>query len=144
MCLFGTAFFFGTGRLEAQAQAGSAEQALEQLESKATGKKLADRQLQKAREALRRAKAARSKGALERALLLEALARQWAVSGLDLVRTAELEDQALAVERRLLERSAALKRARTLLEATVVRIGLAKEKLKRVESQGSNTPEANP
>jgi hypothetical protein len=91
--------------------------------------------IDKAAHALRRAGDARAAGDHEHGAELEALAREWAETGADLVRTAAVEQKLAKVQKEHSEIETKLVRARALLEETVARRGRAKTRLEALEAE---------
>jgi hypothetical protein len=96
---------------------------------------LAHEPIDKARHALRRAADARAAGDHLHGAELEALAREWAETGSDLVRAAAAEKKLSQTQRELSETETRLIRARALLEESVARQGRAKQKLEQLEAE---------
>lgn len=96
---------------------------------------LAHESIDKARHALRRAADARASGDHVHGAELEALAREWAETGSDLVRAAAAEKKLAQTQRELSETETRLIRARALLEESVARQGRAKQKLEQLEAE---------
>lgn len=99
--------------------------------------------IDKAAHALRRAEDARAAGDHEHGAELEALAREWAETGGDLVRAAAVEQKLAKIQKEHSETETKLVRARALLEETVARRGRAKTRLDALEAE-RGTPKPAP
>lgn len=123
-------------------QREKAEQALALVKADPTAAAVAKEPASKAQKALDRASDARKTGDVVHADRLDALALEWATTGVDLARTARLENDAAKLEKETAELEARGKRALSLIEQTVARRGRAREKLKELGVDASRTPEA--
>jgi len=97
---------------------------------------LAREPVERARHALGRADDARAAGDRAHAAMLEALGREWAETGADLVRAAEAERKLAEMQLKTADLEAKAVRARALVEQTVARRGRAQEKLEQLERAG--------
>lgn len=102
--------------------------------------------LSRAKAALSRADNERQQGDEEHARLLEDFGLEWAQTAEDLVAVTRLEEQARALEEKLLQAETKVRRARTLLEETETRRGRARTELQRLEgsSPGASPPAKPP
>jgi hypothetical protein len=98
----------------------------------------------KAQKALDRGADARKAGDTAHAAQLDALALEWAETGVDMARTAELENRASLIEKETAELEARAKRALSLIEQTVARRGRAREQLRELGVDPERTPESAP
>jgi hypothetical protein len=112
-----------------------ASDVVERLAKQPDSAAVAHEPIEKARHALRRAADARASGDHLHGAELEALAREWAETGRDLVRAAAAEKKLAATQRELLETETRLIRARALLEESVARQGRAKQKHDQLEAE---------
>ncbi len=96
---------------------------------------LAREPLAKAKSALERAADARAAGDHVHGARLEALAREWAETGTDLVRAAAVENELADVQKQLTDTETRLVRARALIEETVARRARAKHELDELEAE---------
>lgn len=119
-----------------------AEAALAALSAAPTSARLAHESMQAARHALRRADEARAAGDAKHAPELDALAREHAETGTDLVRAAAAEKKLREVQKELSDVETKLSRARALLEETLARRGRAQAKLEGLER--ASAPAAPP
>lgn len=112
------------------------------LESGATEKSPTREPVLRAKAALERADSQRQQGDEAHARLLEDFALEWAETGGDLVEVSALEEQARALEEKLLQAETKVRRARTLLEETETRRGRARTELQHLEgaAAGSSNP----
>jgi chromosome segregation ATPase len=128
---------------EALAAGGSdrevASDVVERLAKQPDSARLAQEPIDKARHALRRAADARAAADHLHGAELEALAREWAETGSDLVRAAAAEKKLAETQRELSETETRLIRARALLEESVARQGRAKQKLGQLEAERAGT-----
>ncbi len=108
--------------------------ALSALSAEPTSSALTERTVSQARHSLERADDARAAGDPEHAARLEALAREWASTGTDLVRAAAVESSAAAAQREAADLEAKTRRARALLEQTIARRGRAEARLQALTS----------
>ena len=97
---------------------------------------LAREPLVRARHGLSRAADARAAGDRAHAAMLEALGREWAETGRDLVRAAEAEKKLSEIQIKTADLETKALRARALVEQTVARRGRAEEKLEQLERAG--------
>src|SRR5262245_26714044 len=97
---------------------------------------LAREPLQRARHGLQRAGDARAAGDRNHAAMLEALGREWAETGVDLVRAAEAEKKLGEIQTKTADLESKAVRARALVEQTVARRGRAEEKLEQLGRAG--------
>lgn len=111
----------------------AADAALAALAASPSSSALAREPIARARAALRRSDDARAAGDVAHAAELDALGREWAESGTDLLKAAEREREADDLEQRAHDTDTKTTRARALLEDTVARLGRAEEALKRLE-----------
>ena len=111
------------------------ERIVAELQKQPAEAKLAKEPLDKAAHALRRAAEARAAGDHVHGAELEALAREWAETGGDLVRAARAEQKLSETQKKLSDTEARLIRARALIEETVARRGRAKARLEELEKQ---------
>ena len=118
----------------------SAEAALAALSATPAHARLAHEPATAARRALTRAEEARAAGDTAHAPELEALAREHAETGTDLVRAAESEKKLRDVQKQLSDVETKLSRARALLEETLARRGRAQAKLDELEKARVATP----
>lgn len=95
---------------------------------------LAREPIERAEHALRRARDARAAGDHEHAVLLEQVAEEWATTGRDLVRSAQVENDVAALQKRNAELETKVLRARALLEETLARRGRAQASLDQLET----------
>lgn len=102
---------------------------------------LAKEPIERAEHALRRARDARAAGDHEHAVLLEQVAEEWADTGRDLVRAAQVENEVAALQKRNAELETKVVRARALLEETLARRGRAQTSLDQLEAD-AGTPTA--
>jgi hypothetical protein len=98
--------------------------------------------VKKAREALERARGARSSGDAKHAADLDGLALEWAEMARDLLRAAGAEDAASAAQKKAQALETQVERARTLLEETQARRGRAAAELERVETESRDAAKA--
>ncbi len=124
----GLAFATRAGDDRAQAQATIAE-----LEKSPAEARLAHEAITETKRALGRADDARAANDEKHAPELDALAREWAETGRDLVRAAEAEKRLTDLQRELSDVETKASRARALLEETVARRGRAQAKLEELE-----------
>ncbi len=122
----------GAGDPRAQAEA-----TLKQVEATPAHKTLAKEPLDQAHRALRRAAGARAAGDQRHGGQLEALALEWAQAASNLVRAADAERQASAIEKQAAESERKAVRARALLEETIDRRGRAEERLRQLTDGGA-------
>lgn len=106
--------------------------------------RLAHEPLTAAKHALGRADDARATGDQKLAPELDALAREHAETGTDLVRAAEAEKKLRAVQKDLTEVETKLSRARALLEEAIARRGRAQAKLDELEKAKQAAPAPTP
>jgi colicin import membrane protein len=97
---------------------------------------LAREPLARARHGLSRAEDTRAAGDRAHAAMLEALGREWAETGNDLVRAAQAEKKLGEIQLKTADLEAKAVRARALVEQTVARRGRAQEKLEQLERAG--------
>lgn len=121
-----------------------AEAALSALSAVPAHARLAHEPMTAARRALTRAEEARAAGDTKHVPELEALAREHAETGTDLVRAAEAEKKLRDVQKDLSDVETKLSRARALLEETLARRGRAQAKLDELEKAKSAPPPAAP
>jgi hypothetical protein len=112
---------------------------LKELEAVPADAALTRDAIDKAKNALGRAEGARSSGDQHHGALLEALALEWALSGKELVRTAKVERELVALQKKAADLETKAVRAQALVEQTVARRGRAEEKLRELEA-GATTP----
>lgn len=112
----------------------AAESALAALSATPSAATIAERPISAARDALRRAEDARAADDPEHSARLEALAREWAITGTDLAQAVAVEARADALEARAAELEGKIRRARALLEQTVARRGRAQSRLQELEA----------
>ncbi len=122
------------------ADRAAANAAIAAIQANESQRRIAEDPLVRAQRALQRADGARGAADHEHGALLEALAREWAESGVDLVRTARAEAEATDQHRRASEAESKARRAHTLIEETVARRTRAAEALKAMESAGVPLP----
>jgi hypothetical protein len=113
--------------------AEAAQQQIKAIEG-SEKKEIAREPVDKANDALKRAANARASQDERHAALLEALALEWAGTGSELLRSAELENKAAELEKQARETEAKAVRAVAIIEEAVARKGRAKLEL---EQQGS-------
>lgn len=110
-----------------------AEEALTSLTASLTSQPAAAQaartQVAKAQDALERGAKARRAGDAAHADLLDELGLEWAVTAVDVARTAALEERAAQTEAETAELEARTKRALTLIEQTMARRGKAMQQL---------------
>lgn len=129
--------------LAAVGDGAAAEQILTAVVADAAASSAA-REVQAARAALDRARAARGGGDALHADQLEAVARVWAESARDLLATVKVEQEAIAAQKKAAETRELLERERTLLEETISRRGRAKVALERAEAEAAERKAAPP
>ncbi|MBK8997408.1 MAG: hypothetical protein IPM35_16895 [Myxococcales bacterium] len=139
LSLGGAAFATRTGD-----DRGRAEAALAALSAVPAHARLAHEPMTAARRALTRAEEARAAGDTKHAPELEALGREHAETGTDLVRAAEAEKKLRDVQKDLSDVETKLSRARALLEETLARRGRAQAKLDELEKSKAAPPPAAP
>jgi hypothetical protein len=140
--------WLGAAALAAGALAGpsvlaapsSDEAALDALDADKARAALVQGPVQKAREALARAKSMEAAGDAPHARLARALAHEWTRTAEDLVRTVALEDKAARAERSLEELATKAVRSQTLLEETAARRGRARAALEQLEKEPPPPP----
>jgi colicin import membrane protein len=108
---------------------------LAKIESNATHRKLAARAIKAAKDALRRAAEARAAGNHSQGARLEALAREWAQTGQNLLRAVEAERKAAELQKRISEVENKALRARALIEETLARRNRAEQHLKQLDAE---------
>jgi colicin import membrane protein len=118
----------------------AADAQLRELEATPETRSLAKDAIARGRNALERARRARSAGDHPHGGELEALALELAESGRDLVRTAKAEQTLTELETRTRELEARAVRARALVEQTVARRGRAAEQLARARAERAASP----
>jgi chromosome segregation ATPase len=121
-----------------------AEGALAALASQSAHARLAREPMAAARRALARSDEARAAGDTRHAPELDALAREHAELGTDLVRAALAEQKLGDVQKELTAVETQLTRARSLLEETLARRGRARAKLDQLEARKKAAPEQSP
>jgi len=139
LCVFAGASALA-GAANVTADRAAADAAIAAIQADEAQRRIAQDPLSRAQRALQRADGARGSADHEHGALLEALAREWAESGVDLVRTARAEAEANEQHRRASEAESKARRARTLIEETVARRTRAAEALKAMESAGVPVP----
>jgi hypothetical protein len=112
-----------------------AEALVTELERIPAHAQLAHEAIEKAKQSARRADEARAAGDRAHAPELDALGREWAETGADLVRAADAEKELDKVQRELTRVETQTTRARALLEETLARRGRARAKLEELEKQ---------
>jgi hypothetical protein len=100
--------------------------------------------LEEARRALDRAAGARRSGDIRHAELLEGLARECAETARDVVRAAQLEADAGALEVAAADAGLRAERARALLEESIARRGRAEAELGKLSADGGLFPTKPP
>lgn len=118
----------------------AARATISHLERQSDDKALLARPLDGAKDALRRADEARAGGDHEHAALLEALGREWAETGSDMLRAHAAEKKLAEVQKKTANVETKLTRARALLEDTVARRGRAQAALDALQPGASATP----
>jgi len=121
-----------------RADAGAA---LKELEAVPASASLTREMLDQAKSALARADGARSSGDQTHGAMLEALALEWTLSAKELVRTAKVEREVVALQKKAGDLETKAVRAQALVEQTVARRGRAEEKLRELET-GTAAPAA--
>jgi hypothetical protein len=101
----------------------------------------AARELDAARRALGRARAARDGGDRAGAELLEGLARTWAEAAHDVVRAVRAESSLAQAQKALLEARSQVERGRALLDETLSRKGRARVELERLDPEAKRQGE---
>jgi hypothetical protein len=119
-----------------------AEALIAELERAPAHARLARDAIESAKRAARRADEARAAGDLVHSPELDALAREWAETGSDLVRAADAEKKLADTQRELTRVETQATRARALLEETVARRGRARAKLEELENGGATKADA--
>jgi hypothetical protein len=105
---------------------------------------LVAREVQKAREALDRARSARLSGDSKHAEQLEGVARAWAGAARDVLAAVLTEEQAQAAQQKISEARSQSEHERTLLEENLSRRGRAEAELKRAEAEAAARPPVQP
>jgi hypothetical protein len=118
----------------------AAQALIAELEKGPAAKEAARDALAEARRALTRADRARLAGDQRHGTALEALALEWAEAARDLARGAAAEQRAAKAEKDLGEASAALERARTLIEQTNARRNRAEAQLRELDAARATAP----
>lgn len=118
-----------------------AEGAISQLKLDPAHARLAHEPMAQAERALRRADEARAANDTTHPPQLETLAREWAESGVDLVRAAEAEKKLNDVQKQLADVETKTTRARALLEESIARRGRAQAKLDELTPKKTAAPE---
>ncbi len=121
-----------------------AKQLIDSLGQNAEHKPLIAEPIGNAQGALTRAKDARAAGDEQHALMLDHLALEWANAANDLVRTADLEKQAAAVERDASAVEAKAVRAVAIIEEAVARKGRVLDQLEELKESGRTAPASPP
>jgi hypothetical protein len=120
----------------------TAQALIAEVEKGPAGKDAARDALAEARRALTRADRARLAGDQRHGAALETLALEWAEAARDLARAAAAEQRAASVEKQLGDASAALEKARTLIEQTNARRNRAEVQLKELDAARAAAPKA--
>jgi hypothetical protein len=118
-----------------------AEAAIARVKQDSAHARLAHEPLSQAERALRRADDARAANDTTHPQELEALAREWAETSVDLVRAAEAEKKLSEVQKEIADVETKTTRARALLEESIARRGRAQAKLDELEPKKAVTPE---
>jgi hypothetical protein len=113
------------------------EKILSTLEASSDAKRLAKDPIDKAKDALVRARSARVGKDQVHGAELEVLASIWAELAQDLVRAAEVEQKLIDVQKQSAELDMKALRARALTEQTVARRGRAEQKLAAIDENGA-------
>jgi hypothetical protein len=100
--------------------------------------------IEEARRALDRSAGARRSGDIRHAELLEGLAREYAETARDVVRAAQLEADAGALEMAAADAGLRAERARALLEESIARRGRAEAELGKLSADGGLFPTKPP
>jgi hypothetical protein len=93
--------------------------------------------LAQAKQALERATRLRAAGDETHARAADGLAREWAETARDLVKTVDAEARAAELRRKAVDAQAQLERSRTLVEEEIARVGRLRAELAEVEKSGS-------
>ena len=109
------------------------ESKLRSISAAARHRRVTAEPVARARRALRRAEDVRAAGDQHHGLMLEALALEWAEAAEALTRAAEIERQAVLMERKLSRAETKAIRAKALVEETLARRGRAQKKLEQLE-----------
>ncbi len=117
-----------------------ASSALQQLRTVPAHARLANEPIRQAEHALRRADETRAAGDKVHPPELEAMAREWAEAGVDLVRAAEAEKKLSDVQHEVADIETKTTRARALLEETIARRGRAQANLDELEPKKKTAP----
>ncbi len=125
-----------------EAQRDKAAQAVASVKADEKAAAVAREPIAKAEKALERGADARKTGDTVHADQLDALALEWAETGVDMARTGELENRASLIEKETAELEARAKRALSLIEQTVARRGRARERLRELGVDPERTPES--
>jgi hypothetical protein len=118
----------------------AAKTLLTEVEKGPAAKDAARDALAEAHRALTRADRARLAGDQRHGAALEALALEWAEAARDLARRAAAEQRAFTLEKELGEASAALEKARTLIEQTNARRNRAEVQLRELDATRAAAP----
>lgn len=132
--MLGFALLLSTAFAYAAANHASSQQARKQLaalEESAEHRRLAAEPIARAEDALKRAEDARAAGDAGHAALLNELGLEWANTARDVVRSAELEAKAAAVEKQARDVETKAVRALAIVEEAVARKGRAQDELKQ-------------
>lgn len=129
------------GALAAPGDRAEAERLIAQLEGNPAHKALTVDAVRRSRDSLITAQKLRVQGDDAHAGLAEAVAREWAELGRDLVRTAELEAQSAASRRAADDAGAQVERERALLEEGIAQNGRLRAQLDAVEREKKAEPE---
>jgi len=137
---------FATSGLLAESSGGATEAAatIQALSSKPEARKLAAEPIQQARKALGRALDARRAGDQRHAGMLDQVAAEWVGVADAVVRSAQIEKQADALQRKVAEAETRIVRAKALLEETVARRARAAQKLQELGHDPAALPSAEP
>ncbi|RYE92373.1 MAG: hypothetical protein EOO75_06865 [Myxococcales bacterium] len=102
------------------------------------------RELDRARDALQRARGARGAGDALHGAQLEALARAWSDAARDVLAAATAEEQAHKAQTQLADARAQIDKERALIEETIARQGRARVELQRAEAEAAARPPLPP